>query len=238
MIIQACLNGSRPADFHPQIPFSAEAIARDGVNCVAAGAAELHVHPRAPDGSESLNSIDEAVRAIRRGCPGTLIGVSTGAWIENGVERTRAAIANWRQLPDYASVNLSEPDAPAVMQLLRGRRVGIEAGLASPADAERFCRIPGHELVFRVLIEIDEQDPDNAARMAEEVALVLDRANVRRQILLHGIDATVWPLVGLARRRRWSTRVGLEDGKALPNGADAAGNAALVAAAVTIYRSV
>jgi uncharacterized protein (DUF849 family) len=237
MIVQACLNGSRPGDFHPQIPLSADAIARDGANCVTAGAAELHFHPRAPSGRESLNSVDETVQAVRRTCPGTLIGVSTGAWIENDVERTRAAIASWRQLPDYASVNLSEPDAPAVMELLRGRCVGIEAGLSSPADAERFARIPGHKLVFRVLIEIGEQDPGNAVRIVDDVASVLDRANVQRQILLHGFDATVWPLVELARQRRWSTRVGLEDGTALPDGTEATGNAALVAAVVAIYRS-
>jgi uncharacterized protein (DUF849 family) len=236
MIVQACLNGARPADFHPQIPLSAEAIARDGAACVSAGAAELHVHPRGEDRHESLNSVDRTVLELRRTCPGTLIGVSTGAWIENDVERTRAAIAHWRELPDYASVNLSEPDAPAVMELLRGRHVGIEAGLASVADAERLVRLGGHDHVFRVLIEIDEQDPGNALRIADEVASVLDRANVRRQNLLHGFDATVWQFVAEARRRRYATRVGLEDGKALPDGKEAADNAAVVAAAVAIYR--
>lgn len=211
-------------------------MAGDGATCVAAGAAELHIHPRGVERRESLNAVDEAVLAVRQSCPGTLIGVSTGAWIENDVERTRAAIAAWRQLPDYASVNLSEPDAPAVMELLRGRHVGIEAGLASAADAERFVRLPGHQDVFRVLIEIDVQDLGKALRIADDVASVLDRANVRRQILLHGFDATVWPFVAEARRRRWSTRIGLEDGKALPDGTEAADNAELAAAAVAIYR--
>jgi uncharacterized protein (DUF849 family) len=236
MIVQACLNGARLTDFHPHLPLSADAMAGDGAACVAAGAAELHIHPRGVERRESLNAVDETVLAVRQSCPGTLIGVSTGAWIENDVERTRAAIANWRQLPDYASVNLSEPDAPAVMDVLRGRHVGIEAGLASAADAERFVRLPGHQHVFRVLIEIDVQDLRKALRIADDVASVLDRANVRRQILLHGFDATVWPFVAEARRRRWSTRIGLEDGKALPDGTEAADNAKLAAAAVAIYR--
>ena len=236
MIIQACLNGARPADYHPHIPFSLDQVACDAAACVLAGAAELHVHPRGEDRRESLNSVDATIEAVRRSCPGTLIGVSTGAWIENDVERTRAAIAAWRQLPDYASVNLSEPDAPAVMELLRGRHVGIEAGLASAADAERFVRLPGHQHVFRLLIEPNVQDLGNALRIADDIASVLDRANVRRQILLHGFDATVWPFVVEARRRRCSTRIGLEDGKALPDGTEAVGNAALVVAAAAIYR--
>ena len=77
--------------------------------CVAAGAAELHIHPRGPDGRESLSAVDATVLAVRRACPGTLIGVSTGAWIENDAERTRKCISMWKELPDYASVNLSEP---------------------------------------------------------------------------------------------------------------------------------
>ena len=76
---------------------------------------------------------------------------------------------------------------------------------------------------------------DVTRRVVDEIAALLDRASMRRPILLHGFDATVWPFVELARRRRWSTRVGLEDGKHLPNGAIASDNAALVAAAVEIF---
>lgn len=179
MIVQACLNGARPVDFHPHLPLSPDAMAQDGAACIAAGAAELHIHPRDPNRRESLNSIDETMAAVRRTCPGTLIGVSTGAWIENDVARTRAAIAGWRELPDYASVNLSEPDAPAVMDLLRSRHVGIEAGLASIADAERFVRLDGHASVFRVLIEIDVQDTGNALRIVDDITSVLTRAGLR-----------------------------------------------------------
>src|SRR5438874_6337212 len=101
MIVQACINGARRRDFHPKLPLTAEAMASDAAACIAAGAGELHIHPRSADGRESLAAVDETVLAVRRACPGTLIGVSTGAWIENDVTRTRAAIAGWRELPDY-----------------------------------------------------------------------------------------------------------------------------------------
>lgn len=237
MIVQACINGARPRDFHPRLPLDAQAMASDAAACVAAGAAELHIHPR-DDGRESLAAVDATVLAVRQACPGTLIGVSTGAWIENDVERTRAAIADWRELPDYASVNLSEADAPAVMELLRQRGVGIEAGLATVADAERFVGLAGHDRVLRILIEIDTQDLAAALDEAHGIAAVLERAGVRRPILLHGADATVWPFVALARRKRWSTRVGLEDGKTLADGKMAQDNAAIVAAAAAIFRAV
>jgi uncharacterized protein (DUF849 family) len=239
MIVQTCINGARSADFHPQLPLDADAMARDGVACVAAGAAELHVHARGLDGRESLApaAMDRTMLALRRACPGTLIGVSTGAWIENDDQRTLAAIAGWTELPDYASVNLSEEAAPEVMQSLRQRGIGIEAGLASITDAERLVRLDNGRQVLRILIEMSEQEKDVALEVCNGIAAVLDRAGMRRAILLHGSDATVWPFVRRAAERRWSTRVGLEDGKELEDGTTASGNVALTAAAVAIFRA-
>ena len=237
MIVQACLNGARPSDFHPRLPLTAEALALDGASCVAAGAAELHIHPRGKNGRESLMAVDATIPAVRKACPGTLVGVSTGAWIENDEERTRSFIAGWKELPDYASVNLSEADAPAVMELLRRHGVGIEAGLATIVDAHRLVNLPDHGRIFRILIEIEGQDLGVAREVADGITAVLDRAGLRRPILLHGADATVWPFVELAHQRRWSTRVGLEDGKHLADGTAAFDNAALVTAAVAIFRN-
>jgi uncharacterized protein (DUF849 family) len=238
MIVQACINGARPADFHPALPLDPEAMARDASASVAAGAAELHVHARDADGQESLapEAMDRTVAALRRACPGTLIGVSTGAWIEKDDLRTLVAISGWRELPDYASVNLSETAAPTVMESLRQRGIGIEAGLASIADAERLASLDHGGRVLRVLIEISEQALDEAYAVANGIEKVLQRAGIRRSILLHGENATVWPFVQRATLRKFSTRVGLEDGKHLPDGSVANGNAALVAAAAGIYR--
>jgi uncharacterized protein (DUF849 family) len=238
LIVQACVNGARDAAFHPALPLTPDAMARDGAACVAAGAAELHLHARGPEGRESLSpaAMDATVRAVRQACPGTLIGVSTGAWIERDEERTLAAIDGWRELPDYASVNLKEPDAPAVIERLRRRGVGVEAGIASVADAERLAALNLGGLALRLLIEVSEQDVDEALAVVEGVEKTLNRAGIRRPLLVHGFDATVWRFVALAAERRWSTRVGLEDGETLPNGATAADNAALVAAAVEVFR--
>jgi uncharacterized protein (DUF849 family) len=236
MIIQACVNGARPNDYHPKLPVTAEAVALDGASCISAGAAELHIHPRGPDGRESLMAVDEAIRAVRIRCPGTLVGVSTGAWIEGDEKRTRDCISAWRELPDYASVNLSEADAPDVIALLDRMGVGVEAGLATVADARRFVAIPNCHRVFRILIETGEQQVEQADKIADGIEQVLGKANVRRQILLHGFDRTVWHFVERARQKRCSTRVGLEDGRHLANGDIASGNADLVANALRIFR--
>jgi len=236
VIVQACINGARPDHYHPRLPRTAEAIAIDAAACVAVGAAELHIHPRGRDGRESLSSVDETVRAVRRTCPGTFVGVSTGAWIEGDKKRTRNCIAAWRLLPDYASVNLSEQDAPAVIALLHNMGVGVEAGLATVADAERFVALPDCRRTLRILIEIGEQDLEKADAVANEIRQVLEQANVRRPILLHGFDASVWHFVKRAHHQRWSTRVGLEDGCQRPNGEIASGNADLVSDAIQIFR--
>lgn len=238
MIVQACLNGARPRGHHPRLPLDPDALAGDAALTVAAGAGEIHLHVRGPDGAESLapEHVDATVAALRASVPGTLVGVSTGAWIERGDDRRLACIGGWRELPDYASVNLSEPGAPGVVELLRRVGVGIEAGLASGADAERLVRLGLDRLAVRYLIEIGEQALGEAEAVADEVLAVLARAGARRPVLLHGFDATVWPFVERAARQGFSTRVGLEDGSALPDGRTAGSNAELVAAAVTLFR--
>ena len=236
MIVQACLNGARPADFHPALPTSPASLAADAAACIEAGAAEIHLHPRDDSGRETLSpdTIDRAITAVRRSCPGTAIGVSTGDWIEQSLERTLAAIAGWRELPDYASVNLSEPGAPSVMTGLRQRGLGIEAGLSSVADARRLLDLPTSIRPWRVLIEIEDQDPRAACDLADRIETTLSEASLHCPRLLHGGDATMWPCIAHAFERRLSTRVGLEDGDRLPDGSIASNNAALVAASIAL----
>ncbi|WP_227287700.1 3-keto-5-aminohexanoate cleavage protein [Boseongicola sp. H5] len=69
------------------------------------------------------------------------------------------------------------------------------------------------------------------------IRVVLDRAGLRRPILLHRVDATVWHFAEQAIARRWSTRVGLEDGDQMPDGRCAASNTDLVQDAITLYRA-
>jgi uncharacterized protein (DUF849 family) len=71
MIVQACLNGARAASFHPALPVTPDAIARDAVAAVQAGAAELHIHIRDEGGRETLRPeiVDMTMKKLRRACP-------------------------------------------------------------------------------------------------------------------------------------------------------------------------
>ena len=83
MIVQACLNGNHPPDYHPRLPVTIEALLDDGRQIVNAGASELQIHVRDETGLESLHPrcVDATMQA-QGSATGTLIGISTGAWIE------------------------------------------------------------------------------------------------------------------------------------------------------------
>jgi uncharacterized protein (DUF849 family) len=238
MIVQACLNGGKNSSYHPAVPTTIQALVADGLKVLSAGASELHLHVRGQSGVESLapDDVDATIRALREALPGTLIGISTGAWIEKDDDRTLAYVGRWSVPPDYASVNLSEKNAPALMETLHRRGIGIEAGLAEKEDAERLIRLGLDRLSLRILVEVGEQDIDRANAVANEIMGVLRSAPFPRPILLHGDNASAWPLARRALESGFSTRIGFEDVKVLPDGSVAASNSELVAAAVRILK--
>ncbi len=138
----------------------------------------------------------------------------------------------WQVLPDYVSVNLSEADAPEVIRLMLKRGIGIEAGLATVADAQRYVALPEAAACLRILIEIEERKSADAIGVAHHIIALLDSANSRLPRQLHGYDACKWLLHAEALRLGLDQRIGLEDGKLLPDGRIAESNAELIAAAV------
>jgi uncharacterized protein (DUF849 family) len=67
---------------------------------------------------------------------------------QEGLARLHRSLAG---VPDYASVNLSERDAPAVVFLLNRVGAGVEAGLATVADTERFVALGECRRALRIL---------------------------------------------------------------------------------------
>ena len=223
-MLQACLNGRRTREETPRVPLSAEELARDAAACVAAGAACLHVHPRDADGRETLDPdvIDAAAAAIRAAAR-VPVGVSTGAWMEEDPERRASLVGAWSE-PDYASVNLSEPGAVAVMHALLYAGIEIEAGLYRVSHAETLAASGLGDRLERILIETSD--------LAEAAAIheALDRHGLDAPRLQHGDDEGVWEALEDAVRRGLDTRIGLEDALVLPDGTPA-GNEELVRAA-------
>jgi uncharacterized protein (DUF849 family) len=233
-MLQACLNGARTRRDHPKIPLSPEELAQDAAEVIAAGAAELHVHPRGTDGAETLDPDDIAVAlaAIRANLPAIPVGVSTREGIRTNRSRSFDQMKAWRVMPDYVSVNLSEEDAPEIMALMRVKDIGVEAGLASVADAQRFVTLPLARESLRVLVEIDfEKDVSKAIELADDILRVLADHHITLPLLLHGFDESVWPLYRKSRELRIDARLGFEDGVHLPDGRIAASNSDIIAAA-------
>jgi uncharacterized protein (DUF849 family) len=234
-LIQAALNGDRSWRDHPRVPLTTEALARDAIACVAAGAGAMHLHPRDREGRETLDPaiVDEVVSTVRNAC-GVPVGVTTGEWIEPDLDRRLALVCAWRK-PDYSSVNLSEPGSVEIMRALLEAGVGIEAGVWTVADAERLIASGLAGRVTRILVEPGEEQVgtsvEAALALVEEIHATLDRHGVTVPRVQHGDGAVTWRLLRDALRRGIDTRVGLEDTLLEQDGALTAGNAALVRAA-------
>jgi uncharacterized protein (DUF849 family) len=232
-VLQAALNGARTPDEHPALPVTPEQLAADARAVVAEGARSLHFHPRDRDGAESLDPADvaAALRAVRAAVPGTEISLSTGLWIA-GHERLHL-IAGWTELPELVSINLSEPGWEDVAAVASGRGVGIEAGLASVAEAEAL--MASSLRPARVLVEIDDETLDAPAAVAAAAAIEAALDGFGAPQLHHGMGPGTWAVIAAAAPH--DTRIGLEDVLTLPGGDQAPGNATLVAAAYRLNGS-
>ncbi|MFF4397850.1 3-keto-5-aminohexanoate cleavage protein [Streptomyces sp. NPDC001480] len=232
-MVQVCLNGRRGGADGACVPLSPEAMARSAAEAVAAGATEVHVHPRTPCGQDSLSPrvVAATVDAIRTRVP-VPVGVTTGAWAAPDPAVRLERVRGWSVLPDFASVNWHEPGAEEVAEQLIAMGIGVEAGIWSGTDgASRFAASPLGPKVLRVLAEVTDPDPDTAEASARSLLSGLGEAH-GRPVLLHGEEGGAWPVLRLAGRLGLATRVGLEDTLFLPDGQRAVSNAQLVAQAL------
>jgi uncharacterized protein (DUF849 family) len=235
VLLKACLNGARPAGAHVRLPLTSAALAEAGRGAVASGADALHIHPRDAAGAQSLvgDDIAAALVAVRAACPATPVGVTTIASAAADPDQRLALVRGWTVLPDFASVNLHEQGAGDLIEALAAMNVGVEAGLASAADARLLVALGSAALCLRILIEPHDRAPEDALATARAIIAVLDDGAIAPPRLLHGFNASAWPLLDAAISLGYDTRIGLEDTLLLPDGAPAADNAALVAAART-----
>ena len=231
--LKACINGARSAETHPELPVTAEAIAKDAQAVIAAGADAIHFHVRDEDGYESLAPEDVAtcLSACRAVLPAVKFGISTGDWIIPDLDERLEMIRGWNVLPDFVSVNFHEEGAPEIAQMLYERGVGIELGLIFPFAAERALAEGWDKRCLRILLEPVEEAAAEALATVSEIEFLLDARAVSAPRLLHGSDATAWPLLIESAKRGYQCRIGLEDTLLLPNGDTALDNAEIIRAA-------
>ena len=240
MFLQACLNGSRPPGDHERLPLTAEELARDAGEVAHAGAVALHVHPRGPDGRESLEPehCGAAVNAVREATPDLEISLSTGLWITDGdVARRLEWIRGWTELPDCVSLNVIEEGWEELAALLHERAIGIEIGLWAAEHPGQLAAARLARRCRRALIEPQETAPEIAVATAGAIDGGLEREHIVLTQLHHGIDFTTWAVLDAAVRRGHEIRIGFEDTYWLPDARRAGSNAELVAAAAERYLS-
>jgi len=232
LLLEAALNGGRsPAD-HPAMPVSPAQLGAAAAEAARAGADAVHFHVREGDGRESLAAADVARAVAEVRTQGVPFGISTGAWIISDPVRRLAVVAEWTALPDFVSINFDEEGAVELASFFLGRNVTLEAGVANPFAAERLVRSGLANRCLRIMFEPQVQVVADAMTVVAATEAVLDAAAVRAPWLLHGVNATAWPLVDAAGARGYATRIGFEDTLTLPGGEMAPGNGELVRAAL------
>ncbi len=227
-MVQACLNGPRLPGSHLSLPVTPDQLAAAARGVVAAGADDIHLHPKTTDGYDSLDPrvVDAAVLAVRLAVEGVTVGVTTATW--HDAADPVAHIVAWTVLPDHASVNWHLDGADDVAGALLDRGIAVHAGIFSGTDAAARLRRSSHvDKIARVLAEVVTPEPG----VAEALLSKLDGLG---PILLHGEGDVAWPMVRLALSLGLDTRIGLEDTLTLPDGTVAPDNAALVRALLTL----
>jgi uncharacterized protein (DUF849 family) len=257
MLIKAAINGERTRAEHTAVPVSPDEQAAAVVECLKAGANAIHLHVRSTSSNERLQSEKESLQAedvartlsavwsaamkAQIGARKAQIGISTGAWILPDPTARLKAVATWKVLPGFASVNFNEDGAVELAQLLLSRGVDVEAGLCDADAAEVFLKSGLAPRCIRVLLEPQEQEMERALETVPVIEKVLESGAVELTrllpLLLHGTEATAWPMMDEAITRGYDVRIGLEDTLVLPNWRIARDNAELVAEAVRRVRA-
>jgi uncharacterized protein (DUF849 family) len=226
MAVKACLNGGRSRTEHRAVPLTAAELAADAIAVSRAGAFAVHIHPRDAGGAQTLDApaCDAAVAAIRAAVPCLPVGLSTAEAIERDPFARAAAVRAWRQPPDFVSVNVSELGWAGIVRAALHAGIRVEAGLATPTDAEALAGSPFAHQVVRALVEVE-----GGAAEAAAVARLIPRGVPQ---LWHGYAERTWEVIAAGASAGHDVRVGLEDVLVLPGGTPPTSNAELVATAV------
>lgn len=237
-MLQAVLNGSRPGDAHPALPVQPRHLARDARAVGRLGVSSVHVHPRDPQGHETIDPVHvgDAVALIRQEAPGIEIGVTTGRWIQPDPRKRIEIVRQWGKLgmgkPDVCSVNVHEKGWVEVCNAAAQVGIGVELGVWTSGDAVTLRQRGVPPMTVRVLAESTVTEPETA--VAEGVRIVRALGSLPVPVLLHGEEEGAWPVLGYAMRMNLDTRIGFEDVLVRPDGWLATGNDDLVRTALTI----
>ena len=202
------MGAHRPTTRDAAVP---KQLAAAAAEAAGAGAGAVHFHVRAADGRESLAAADVAGAVSEVRGLGVPFGISTGAWIISDPARRLATVAEWTALPDFVSINFDEEGAAELATFFLERDVTPRGRRGEPLRRQQLVRSGLGDRCLRIMFEPREQVVADAMATVAQTEAVLDAAAVRAPRLLHGVNATAWPLVDAAGARGYATRIGFED---------------------------
>jgi uncharacterized protein (DUF849 family) len=239
MLLKIALNGARPKSQNIFIPQSLEEIKKEVSQLYKIGFKVFHIHCYDKNGKESLKPTDvnRLVTMVKNISTEILLGISTGDWIESDLGKRLEYISQWKNLPDFASVNLIEENAADVSRMLVARGIMIEAGLNEIKAAEIFVKSTLAGACTRILIEPEEENFDSALKTIKEIEKILDSHYIRTNRLLHGFNSVAWDILREAKKRGYDGRIGMEDTIYLENGKMVLSNLEIIQEAMKIIEA-
>ncbi len=261
-IITAALTGALTTRKQsPAIPYTAAEIAEEARRSVDEGAAIVHIHARADDGSpawdiESFRRIDEE---LHRRCPDVIVNYSTGAVGLGRAERV-GHIAALR--PNMAALNMGSMNYAIYSE--KHKTFYHDHVFANPFGDIQFFLETMNQAGTRPELECFDSGHINNAQPLIDMGIlrppyqfslimgVLGGIPAGTKHLVHQVDAlppeSFWQVIGVGLKQ-WSLvaaalsmggnlRVGLEDNLYMAPGELAPSNGALVAKAAALVRMV
>ncbi|MFD7624678.1 3-keto-5-aminohexanoate cleavage protein [Streptomyces sp. NPDC059851] len=127
--LQVSLNGARGAVDGAAVPLSPGDLVESALGAVAAGAAEVLVHPRTPCGRESLSPrvVGPLLEALRGAGVSVPLSVCASTAAEPDPAGRLERVRLWKVLPDRAAVHFAEPGAAELARELLARGVAVDA---------------------------------------------------------------------------------------------------------------
>lgn len=251
LVITAALVGAElTRENTPFLPLTPEEIAEEACTVYEAGAAMVHLHARAKDGSptQDVNAYREIIAAVRRRVPDIIIQVSTGGAVWMKAEERLQPL---QLQPEMASlttgtVNFGEDvfynDTPMVRTFAkamqaRGIRPELEifdSGMI--ASAMRLLKegLISEPLHFNLVLGV----PGGAAGTIKNLMHMVECLPANSTWTASGIGAAQLPLTTAAILLGGHVRVGLEDNIYYSRGVLAEGNGPLVARAARLAKEL
>jgi uncharacterized protein (DUF849 family) len=157
--------------------------------------------------------------------------------VSRATARRLALVAGWTgpDKPDFASVNVNEPGIDALADLLiESLGIPVEAGVWTVADVDLLAGSTLASRAFQVLLEPTSRVASEAVAVASAASVALLERGIAVPQVHHGYGLATWDVIRWAAGAGFRVRIGLEDTTVLPDGAVAAGNGDLVAAAMRL----